>query len=65
MMEDLEKGDVAETIRVFFEKSNNTDVKSFKKSTLTLREVDKFLEKLSAETTEVSQMILFKSIAQL
>lgn len=65
MMEDLEKGDVAETIRVFFEKSNNKDVKSSEKSTLTLNKVDKFLDELSIETTEVAQMSVFKSIATL
>lgn len=65
MLEDLEKGDVAETIRVFFEKSNNIDVKPASKSTLTLNNVDSFLDKLSNETTEVAQTALFKSIAKL
>lgn len=65
MLEDLEKGDVAETIRIFFEKSNNSDVKPAVKSTLTLSQIDSFLDKLSAETTEVAQMTLFKSIATL
>lgn len=64
MLEDLEKGDVAETIRIFFEKSNNTDVKPIEKSILTLREIDNFLDKLSLETTEVSQIALFKFITK-
>lgn len=63
MLEDLEKGDVAETIRIFFEKSNNVNVKPSAKSTLTLGKVDIFLDKLSLETTEVAQSDLFKSIA--
>ena len=37
MIEDLEQGDVAETVALFFDKSNN--VKSQKKSTLSLHEV--------------------------
>ena len=37
MIEDLEQGDVAETISLFFDKSNN--VKPQKKSTLSLQEV--------------------------
>jgi len=37
MIEDLEQGDVAETIALFFDKSNN--VKPQKKSTLSLQEV--------------------------
>lgn len=61
MLEHLEKGDVAETIKIFFEKSNN--IKPADKSTLTLSQVDKFLDKLSVETTEAAQMGLFKSIA--
>lgn len=65
MLEDLEKGDVAETIRVFFENSNNVDVKPAAKSTLTLGAIDDFLDKLSLETTEVAQTALFKSIATL
>lgn len=63
MIEDLEKGDVAETIRIFFEKSNNINLKPSKKSTLTLSKVDSFLDKLSVETTEAAQINLFKSIA--
>lgn len=63
MLEDLEKGDIAETIKLFFEISNNIDLKPADNSTLTLNEVDKFLDKLSVETTEAAQMELFKSIA--
>lgn len=63
MLEDLEKGDVAETIKIFFEKSNY--IKPVDKSILTLRKVDHFLDKLSVETTEAAQSGLFKSIAML
>lgn len=65
MLEDYEKGDVAETIRIFFEKSKNVDVKPAVKSTLTVNQIDSFLDKLSAETTEIAQMALLKSIALL
>jgi len=37
MIEDLEQGDVAETVALFFDKSSN--VKPLKKSTLSLQEV--------------------------
>ncbi|VVC27205.1 Nucleic acid-binding, OB-fold,BRCT domain,DNA ligase 3, BRCT domain,DNA ligase, ATP-dependent,DNA [Cinara cedri] len=63
MLEDLEKGDIAETIKIFFEKSNNVDSKPSKKSTLTLSQVDRYLDKLSHETTEAAQLNLFKSIS--
>ncbi|XP_050438393.1 DNA ligase 3 isoform X3 [Adelges cooleyi] len=63
MLEDLEKGDVAETLRLFFEKSNNADMRPASKSTLTMTDVDIFLDKLSAETTENAQIELFKSIS--
>lgn len=65
MLEDYEKGDVAETIRIFFEKSQNVDVKPAVKSTLTVDQIDHFLDKLSAETTEIAQTALLKSIALL
>lgn len=65
MLEDYEKGDVAETIRIFFEKSKNVEVKPAIKSTLTVDQIDRFLDKLSAETTEIAQTALLKSIALL
>lgn len=65
MLEDFEKGDIAETIKIFFEKSNNVEVKTAKKSTLTLSEIDDFLNKLSIETTEIAQIALLKSIITL
>ncbi|RZF40363.1 hypothetical protein LSTR_LSTR008793 [Laodelphax striatellus] len=61
MLEDLEKGDVAETTRIFFEKSS-VFIPS-KKSLLTLQEVDEFLEQLTKLTKEDEQLSHFKSIA--
>ncbi|XP_039279547.1 DNA ligase 3 [Nilaparvata lugens] len=61
MLVDLEKGDVAETTRIFFEKSS-VCIPS-KKSLLTLQEVDEFLEDLTKLTKEDDQLAHFKSIA--
>ncbi|XP_046819476.1 DNA ligase 3 isoform X1 [Vespa crabro] len=60
MLEDLEQGDIAETIRLFFESS--TAVKASPKSLLTIQEVDQFLEFLSSLTKEDEQIHHFKSI---
>ncbi|XP_014297380.1 DNA ligase 3 isoform X1 [Microplitis demolitor] len=60
MLEDLEKGDVAETIHDFFEK--NDDLKAHTKSRLSLQEVDEFLSNLSQLTKEDEQISHFKSI---
>ena len=62
MLEDLEKGDVAETISSFFKTS--TKIKEANKSTLTLQEVDEFLEKLSKMTKEDEQNYHFKGITK-
>lgn len=61
MLEHLEQGDVSETIREFFEKSKS--FKPTKKSTVTLQEVDEFLEELSNLTKEEEQMAHIKSFA--
>ncbi|XP_076168075.1 DNA ligase 3 [Ptiloglossa arizonensis] len=60
MLEHLEQGDVAETIRVFYEKSSV--VEPARKSLLTIQEVDEFLEKLSFLTKEEDQTRHFRSI---
>nr|XP_024219376.1 DNA ligase 3 [Halyomorpha halys] len=60
MLEDLEQGDIAETIKVFFEKSSK--VKPSQKSTLTLHDVDQFLEYLSKLTREEDQINHFNKI---
>lgn len=58
MLEHLERGDIGETIQKFFEESHKT--KPAKKSTLTVKEVDNFLVKLSKLTKEDDQMEHFK-----
>ncbi|XP_076647437.1 DNA ligase 3 isoform X2 [Halictus rubicundus] len=59
MLEHLEQGDVAETIRLFFEKS--VVAKPARSSDLTLQEVDQFLAKLSTLTKEDEQTQHFRS----
>ncbi|GFG28746.1 hypothetical protein Cfor_02993 [Coptotermes formosanus] len=63
MLEHLEQGDVAETVKVFFEKSQH--VQPTKKSALSLQDVDKFLEELSGMTKEDEQSYHFKQMAKL
>ncbi|XP_029643692.1 DNA ligase 3 [Octopus sinensis] len=53
MVKDLEQGDVAETIRMFFE--NNSKLLPQKKSTISLQEVDQLLTDLSKVTKEDDQ----------
>ncbi|CAD6208389.1 GSCOCG00003393001-RA-CDS [Cotesia congregata] len=60
MLEDLEQGDVAETIQKFFDK--NDVVKANAKSLLSLQEVEDFLSRLSDLTKEDDQISHFKSI---
>ncbi|KAF6209099.1 hypothetical protein GE061_014842 [Apolygus lucorum] len=61
MLVSLEQGDVAETIREFFEKSSK--LQPSKKSILTMQEVDAFLEYLSKLTREEDQISHFTKIA--
>ncbi|KOX79317.1 DNA ligase 3 [Melipona quadrifasciata] len=60
MLEHLEQGDVAETIRTFFERS--AALKPAQRSVLTIQEVDEFLERLSCLTKEDEQVHHFRSI---
>ncbi|XP_011500651.1 PREDICTED: DNA ligase 3 [Ceratosolen solmsi marchali] len=60
MIEDLEEGDVAQTIKTFYQR--NSTIKFNMRSELTLQEVDEFLEKLSTLTKEEEQIYHFKSI---
>ncbi|XP_011309542.1 DNA ligase 3 isoform X2 [Fopius arisanus] len=60
MLEDLEQGDVAETISTFFDTSTNS--RPCTRSQLTLQEVDKFLENLATLTREDDQVSHFQSI---
>ncbi|XP_033724639.1 LOW QUALITY PROTEIN: DNA ligase 3-like [Pecten maximus] len=62
MVADLDQGDVAETVRIFFEKSKN--LVPVKKSTLTLQQVDYFLEELSLVTKEEDQQRILTKIAK-
>ena len=62
MVEDLEQGDVSETIYKFFESSD--DCPPAKKSTLTVHEVDKFLDNLSLLSKEEDQLQLLKKITK-
>nr|XP_002129234.1 DNA ligase 3 [Ciona intestinalis] len=62
MMEDLEQGDVSETVYKFFE--SNTSCPPTKKSTLTIHDVDDFLENLSKLTREEDQLELLKKLAK-
>lgn len=60
MIEDLEQGDVAETISKYFETS--IKIKPSKKSLLTMHEVDRFLNDLTKLTREEDQLQHFASI---
>ncbi|XP_064110363.1 DNA ligase 3-like [Macrobrachium nipponense] len=62
MLEDLEKGDVAETVRVFFEMSSVLG--PVKKSNLSIQEVDELLEELSGMTKEDEQSYVLKKICK-
>lgn len=60
MLDHLKNGDVSETIHLFFEQSNV--IKPTKKSTLTLTDVDEFLQTLSTLTKEDDQIQHFTKI---
>ncbi|XP_046390611.1 DNA ligase 3 [Ischnura elegans] len=62
MLEDLEKGDVSETIREFFEES--TKCPPAKKSKVTMQDVDEWLEDLSKLTKEEEQLHLLTKVAK-
>lgn len=62
MMEDLEQGDVAETVRKFFEESQQ--LPPVKKSILSLQDVDEALEELSGKTKEEDQTLTLRAIAK-
>lgn len=59
MIEDLEQGDVARTVGIFFEKYGSPAAKS----TLTLQDVDAYLERLSRLTREDDQMQLLRHLS--
>ncbi|CAB3374822.1 Hypothetical predicted protein [Cloeon dipterum] len=62
MLEDLEQGDVAATVKNFYEKSKTC--LPISKSTLSLQEADKFLEELSEVRSEEEQTQIFKKIVK-
>lgn len=55
-------GDVAETVRKFFESSRQ--LMPVKKSTLSLQDVDEMLEELSGKTREEDQSITLRTMAK-
>lgn len=59
MIEDLEQGDVAETVRIFFEQHGTPS----SKSKLTLQQVDAYLERLSKLTREDDQEELLRNLS--
>ncbi|XP_013192403.2 DNA ligase 3 [Amyelois transitella] len=63
MLTDLEQGDVAKTIRTFFLKSKY--VQPSKESSLTIQDIEDFLEELSKLTKEEEQIYHFKKIVKL
>lgn len=62
MVEDLEKGDVAETVQTFFEQS--TKCPPAAKSKLTIQEVDNFLEELTKVTKDDDQIRVLSDITK-
>lgn len=60
MIEDLEQGDVAETIGKFYESSRT--IKPPKKSDLSVHHVDKFLDELAKLSKEEEQQYLLKKV---
>ncbi|GAB1605965.1 DNA ligase 3 [Argonauta hians] len=62
MVEDLNQGDVAETIRIFYETSKKLVPQ--KKSTITLQEVDQLLTDLSKLTKEDDQQRVLNKITK-
>lgn len=62
MLEDLEQGDIAETVRNFFEQS--AMLPPVKKATLSIQDVDQFLEELTGMTREEEQSYVLKKIAK-
>ncbi|XP_041989246.1 DNA ligase 3 [Aricia agestis] len=63
MLTHLEQGDVADTIQHFFSKSKST-VQPASESTLTIQQMEDFLEDLSKLTKEEEQIYHFKKIVK-
>lgn len=58
----LNQGDVSETCRSFFSKSEN--LKPAEKSTLTIHQVDKYLDEITKVTKETDQLSLLEKITK-
>jgi DNA ligase-3 len=63
MLEDLEQGDVAETISSFFVKSKTS--RPLEKGELTLQDVDNYLNRLAGFTKEEEQQHLLEKVSTL
>ncbi|QHR82671.1 DNA ligase [Brazilian porcupinepox virus 1] len=64
MYEDLEKGYIEDTVKTFFDNSNS-DIIPIKKSILTLRDVDSFLNHLYKLTKEKEQTEFLKKVTSI
>ncbi|CAL1269349.1 unnamed protein product [Larinioides sclopetarius] len=62
LQEGVGKGDVSETVKIFFEQSNS--VKPKEESTLYLQDVDRYLEELSKTGQEVEQTNILTKVAK-
>ncbi|XP_033641965.1 DNA ligase 3-like [Asterias rubens] len=62
MVEDLDQGDVAETVQKFFDQSE--ECPPAKKSRLSIHEVDDFLERMAKLTKETEQCVHLTKIAK-
>lgn len=62
LLKDLQAGDVSETISKFFESSRH--IKPIDNSSLTVMDIDKFLDDLSTRTLENDQIEIFEEICK-
>lgn len=62
MSDHLDQGDVADTVKVFFEKSTKLPPQS--KSTISIQEVDAYLEQMSKVTKEEDQQSVLTAVAK-
>lgn len=62
MSDHLDQGDVAETVKVFFEKSKKITPQS--SSSMSLQEVDEYLEQMSKVTREEDQQNVLTNVTK-
>ncbi|OAF71034.1 hypothetical protein A3Q56_01173 [Intoshia linei] len=60
MRQDLDNGDVSMTVEKFFDE--NSSIQPCEKSTLSIKEIDSFLDEMTVNTTEIKQKIIFTNI---